>query len=453
MVLMTIHRNIFSFALLIFVSVFLSCSDKISSPDGRIVSLNAQTSNCGGYIPLAKRSQRSNYVTPEDTIPCLEETLFWRYDTSSHVLALLRRHISANCAAKLSMYVARKENTLIVNQNDARDPNMGADCDCVFDTYCEVPEISGQSVTIAIDSFSMTLALKEQKGKCILYPLKYFVVGNGKFANLSFLSQYPQLQSLQIFDVDSFSDLSPIGRLPNLTSFTGYNVDSIGFLAPCSKLEYLNIWVTQRCSDISSIQGMAKLTSLDIRGASSVRDITPIGRCSNLTYLSLTDCSIVVDIAPLSACTSLTNLTLSNCPEVVDISSLAKLTKLKNLSLHSIPLIPTLQPLAGLVDLASLTLDSLTAIASLEPLRSLTKLEDLTISNNHLIIDISPLATMSAIKTLVLQNDPAINDFSPLVSCLDSGDFLAHPGTPIPQAILDQLKKKNVAYKGDIKEK
>ena len=139
---------IFSFLLSVSLCSFLLCSKNSLSSDGKVVSTNALTSKCGGFksSALAKRSE--NHITPEDTAPCLEETLFWRYDSASKVLTFIHRCIQANCAAMLSINVVQNDNRFIISQTDARDPNGMARCDCTFDLYCEVPNISGTTVAM-----------------------------------------------------------------------------------------------------------------------------------------------------------------------------------------------------------------------------------------------------------------------------------------------------------------
>jgi hypothetical protein len=422
------YKTILQYALslmLLWSCIFLFCSDEKTIPgqDGKIVSVNTQTSPCGGFKGLAKRS--AGGILPEDTIPCLEETLFWRFDATSGVLTLVHRCVSDNCAAQLTMYVSRNGSKLTILKTDSSDPNVRASCDCTFDMYCEVPDLSGQTVTLALDTFSFTLPLDAQKGKILLHPLQYLSLSNTTHADLSFLSEYPHLKSLGQVDAEAYSDLSPIGQLSELTSFSGYNIASLGFLAPCTKLANLDIGAISKLIDISTLRIFNNLTSLCIIGPSSFQDISPIG-----------------------ACASLTNLTLSDCHAVIDISSLGGLTKLQALRLSKMPAVATLPPIANLIGLTDLSLDSLTGIASLEPLRALTNIKSLYISNNGAIIDISSFSALTSLKSLGLTNLTAIADFSPLVSCLDSGETFVYPGTPVPQNILDQLRQKGVAYKG-----
>jgi hypothetical protein len=415
MPLKTLLRYLFCFLSLSFSCFFY--------PDEKTISINSQTSPCGGFRTLGKQS--SGHLLPEDTVSCFDETLFWRYDCASKVLTLTHRRVHDNCSAILSMYVVGDNNKLTVRQSDGKNPNLFAECDCTFDLYCEVPNISGQTITLAIDSFSFTLQLADQKGKCIIRPLEYLNLHGSTSPDLSFLSALSGLKSLQDVNVAAYTDLAPIGRLTNLTQFSGYNVDSIGFLAPCTKLENVRIDATQNLSDISAFRVLNNLTSITISGASSLQNLSPIGYCTKLTNLLLTKCVNIQDISSLNKCTFLSTLLLSKSPQISDISSLS-----------------------GLTELSELTLDSIIGISSLAPLRSKTKLTSLYISDNSSISDISFLSTLTTLKSLVLINMTGVSDFTPLVSCLDTGESFIYDGTPVPENILDQLRQKGVAYKG-----
>ncbi len=427
------------------IPLFLSCG-LFSNSDDEIVSINSQSSPCGGFAALAKKN--AGQAALEKSIPCLEETLFWQYDPTVKMLTLVHCCVQDNCAANLSMYVVRKENKLIVCQSDKRNPAAGAACDCTFDLFCEVPDIPGPFINLALDTFSIALNLNDQKGKIILHPLEFLMLEDGQFADLSFLSAYPRLQSLHQVNASAYPDLSPIGRLPGLTSLYCCNADSIGFLAPCAKLEHLEIRATRKLSDISALRSLNNLASLGIYGASSVSDISPIGNCQKLIFLSLTDCIGVSTMSSLHSCSSLTSLTLSRFHAITDISALAGLMKLQTLRLSRMPGVTTIRPLAGLTDITALSIDYLTSIPSLEPLGLLNKLEQLSISDNRLITDISPLSKLTKLKYLRLMNMTSIRDFSPLLSCLGSGDSFIFPGTAVPQDIVDLLRKKGVACKG-----
>ena len=400
------------------ISSILLCSP----PDNTVISVNERTSECGGFKTLAKRT---GSLIPDDTIPCLEETLFWRYDTLSDVLTLVRRCINANCAAQLSMSVVQKDGAYVINKFDKRDPNLSANCMCTFDLYCEIPEITERTVILSIDTISSVIDLNKQKGTIVVHPLEYLDLYNQPYTDLTFLSAYPHLKQLGHVDTRMFSDLTPIGSLQNLQSLSCINVDSISFITVCKNLTYLDLQGTPLLNNISALASLSNLTMLYLSGISSVQDISSIGNCNKLKQLALTNCNSVTTISRLEACTDLTELRITG-----------------SISLS------TLDPLTSLTKLTTLTLDSIPKVLSLEPLRSLSSLQSLSITNNDILTDLSPLSQLNILRNLNLINLSAVSDFTPLLSCLGEGDTFTYGGMSIPAEILEQLKKKGVAFKG-----
>jgi Leucine Rich repeats (2 copies) len=421
------------------------CGNSSQIGNGGVVSINPQTSDCGGFTSLSKRA--ASGLLPEDTVLCLEETLFWRYDNVSQVLTLVLRHVYAKCNAELEMYVERNGSVFSIHQQDTSNPNVSTACSCPFDLYCEVPNVENTTITLLFDTLSFTVSLAQGRGKEIIKPLEYLYMGEYSFTDLSFLSAYPRLIAIYDVDVKKYPDLSPIGRVPNLKSFSCRNADSLGFLDSCTSLEYLQIAGTDKLVDLSPLSAMTGLKDISISGAASLSDISPIGNCRACSSLTLSMCAGIEDIGPLGTLTKLQNLLVSGCPAVADLSPLATLSNLKTISFSPASNVASLQPLSGLTELVEMRFTDLAKVNSLEPLRLLTKLEQLEISGNDSITDISALAGLTSLQSLTLSNMTLIQDFSPLLSCLGSGDIFIFQGTAVPQSVIAQLQQKGVECK------
>jgi hypothetical protein len=408
-----------------------------------IVSINAISSPCGGFNSLTKLDE--NHLIPDDTIRCLEGTLFWRYDPTSKMLSLLHKRVYDHCTALMTMDVIKDSNKFIIHQNYKRDPDFSTLCVCDFDLRCDIPEITGQTVTLELDTLTLTLNLIDQKGKIVLDPILSIDLDQDQFSNLSSLLAYSQLQQLWSVNTQKYTDLSPIGQLPNLMSLHCYNVDSIGFIATATKLSTLQLRATPALVDLSPLRNLNALSDLTISRASSLQDISPIGQCRDLFSLSIVNCSAITDFKPIGDCSSLVTLELSDCNGLCDLNSLSGLVNLHALSLSKINTITTLEPIANLTGLLNFSLDSIRGIKSLEPLRHLTQMLSLQITGNNLINDISPLSGLTSLIDLRLKDLPAITDFSPLLLCLGSRSTFMYSGLSIPQDILDKLRQKGVS--------
>jgi hypothetical protein len=142
--------------LIALVPVFFSCG---VNPNQGIVSSNAQTSSCGGFKQLAKTTAIK--YSQDSATYCSAEKIIWTYSSSTALLGLLHTRIGANCASKLQMSVEEKNGVYVISQKDTNDPKMSADCDCVFDTYCDVPDIKGDSIILSYQNKSYGLNLSD----------------------------------------------------------------------------------------------------------------------------------------------------------------------------------------------------------------------------------------------------------------------------------------------------
>lgn len=126
----------------LFALLLLSC-DLTSNHNDKICS-NSRTSNCGGFKELAKITTTAHIQDSSDY--CQAEKIIWTYTPNEKKLEILHTRISANCASNLEMSVEESGGKYTIIQKDTS--NIIADCNCVFDTYCEIQNVKNGSVDI-----------------------------------------------------------------------------------------------------------------------------------------------------------------------------------------------------------------------------------------------------------------------------------------------------------------
>lgn len=131
-----------------FVFLFLSCS--LNSPDRNVVSSNSQTSACGGFKELSKQIALPDSNTGSEY--CKAEKIIYNYSPTESLLKVLHTRIGANCASELEMSVEEIGGKYVIEERDKKDPNLSADCDCVFDTYCEINNVRKQSFILVYNN-------------------------------------------------------------------------------------------------------------------------------------------------------------------------------------------------------------------------------------------------------------------------------------------------------------
>lgn len=203
-----------------------------------------------------------------------------------------------------------------------------------------------------------------------------------KVETLNDLDLFPNLQSLDIDNVDKISDFSPLAR--------------------CRKLMMLEL---QDCGlkDISFVGSMPSLQVFYASG-NKIRDVSPLSSCKNLQVLDitgnpakdfgalkdldLTDLSIdygqMPDLSFLSNWQNLENLRISECGGQ-DLSLLGELTQLKYLYLYAgdeenVKPIGDISFLQNLAQLESLMLDGLSDYSQLGYVKGLSGLTYLSTS-------------------------------------------------------------------------
>jgi len=143
--------------------VFLSCG---LNPNSNVVSTGSQTSSCGGFSGLAKKAM--NPYVHDSLEYCKSEKLMWSYSSADKKLGFLHLRIIENCAAQVEMYIETKNGKFEILQKDNSDQRIRALCDCMYDTYCAVPNVQQESIIIICEDHIDTLHLVEGSGVVVI---------------------------------------------------------------------------------------------------------------------------------------------------------------------------------------------------------------------------------------------------------------------------------------------
>ncbi len=257
---------------------------------------------------------------------------------------------------------------------------------------------------------------------------------DARLSDLSPLANLPNLKSLALF----VSPLGPdgVGRShlggPDAAALAGLpltelalvngRIADVSFLSQLPDLTRLDL-AQNRIEDISALGGLAGLTDLNLR-FNRVEDLSPLANLAQLRSLNLGG-NEVGDISPLTGLSALTDLRLfSN--RLADISGLARLSQLRNLRLDWNE-IEDISALAELAQLQWLILD-FNRIAHPAPLAGLSQLQVLQVGGNRIRL-LGPLSGMPRLwhlgaggNDLLPANDP-LAQFTPgpLLTSLDLG--------------------------------
>lgn len=149
--------------LIILVCIYINNCEHLKSN-----KIDGEVSYCQGFQAVEKVNNKKPTLSIDSASYCSAEKLIWQYDENDSKLSLLHTRQIRNCAAKLIVEAILNENSLTITETDTRDPNAGSGCDCPFDTYIEVPNITAESITIKYPKTTLILELKEGIGSFVL---------------------------------------------------------------------------------------------------------------------------------------------------------------------------------------------------------------------------------------------------------------------------------------------
>lgn len=190
--------------------------------------------------------------------------------------------------------------------------------------------------------------------------LRYVYIDYSSAYSVDFVKYLPNLQELNISQMENCKDFSPLSKAVYLKSLTInaslHNLDDISFIKGMSmltsldmelnglnniddlccltNLKYLNLGLNN-IENLTAISELHSLEELYLFG-NGIKDISAIYGFENLTELVLSD-NQIIDISTLSSLTNLEILNLEN-NYVVDISAIKNLEKLKYINIENNPI-------------------------------------------------------------------------------------------------------------------
>jgi Leucine-rich repeat (LRR) protein len=219
--------------------------------------------------------------------------------------------------------------------------------------------------------------------------------------NVSFLNEFPQLQSLKItdFKIPSVEPIHVLHQLRYLDIIT-YCKTEIRF-SEFPKLECCGL---EWRSKATSLFNCLTLTNLFVNRYGG-KDANPFGRLTRLESLAILNSSIQ-NVEGLRGLKNLRSLRLANLKQLKSLAGIEGLTKLEELEIHTCRRIGSIEQIGSLSQLRHLDLNNDGEIASLKPLEKLSGLERVGFyeSTNILDGDLSPLMTQKNLSCVAFQN-------------------------------------------------
>ncbi len=224
---------------------------------------------------------------------------------------------------------------------------------------------------------------------------------NEDIEDLSPLSRFTHLVSL---DLSGSSKLSDLGPLRNLTS-----------------LRSLSLWGYKQVTDLSPLAGMTEMRRLHLIGCRGIHDLAPLAGMKQLTHLRMTYCEKVTDLRPLRGLTGLRALYLGRCPNISVLSPLEDMANLEFLELWDCKGVSDLGPLSKMSRLIFLNLHGCANVADLKPVAGMKELELISLDGCARIADLSPLSGLAKLRDVSLEGSTSVTDLSPLRAAVRRG--------------------------------
>ena len=250
--------------------------------------------------------------------------------------------------------------------------------------------------------------------------------------DISALSEFSQLESLNLNYSGYEADLNPIGQVKSLKRLylEGLDFD----LQIISNLENLELLVIDRCRNLENLQVIERLPNLQklvIRKCASTPHQLDVSSLSNLAFVHVRESNLSIDFSTLTDTNNLQSVILYDCPYQRTLVGIEKALKLNHFTI-GVTRVSSLDPLAGMSSLKSLCVqcDSFyKSIEDLDPLRSLTGLEKLVVSHRETGFDFSLCEAMTQLKQLRLYrhggsiNKAALSNLPAMPMIVDQPDY------------------------------
>jgi hypothetical protein len=204
-----------------------------------------------------------------------------------------------------------------------------------------------------------------------LRKLRSLILSVGGLADLGFVKELPELESLHLNRLEDVADLSPLGAQSSLTSLAVNHCSALSEVRDLPHLDSLtSLWMIHsllrtgldeladrmpRITDLylnhsELVEDVRQLTRLPLEmlglwGCGGITDFTPLAEIRDLSFLDLEDTGIG-DLAPIAELTRLRTLWLRRCENVTDLAPLGALPNLRQLYIAGIAPGTDLAPLA-----------------------------------------------------------------------------------------------------------
>lgn len=257
--------------------------------------------------------------------------------------------------------------------------------------------------------------------------------------SLAFLSDTPELKSLNLSANEVVEDYSPLGNLKkleelNLTFNLNLTDEQLETLQDISSLKQIDLSFCGKITSLDFLQNNTELEDLRVRGCRQLSDFSALSNISTLKFFSAEKTQLK-NLDDLAQNTALENFKIRDT-EVASIETLKSFTKLKEIDLSDTK-ITDLSPLSECPNLRNVKLIN----CKIEDLSALSGAADLStlILINTSLTDIKALASCSDLTYLEIQ-DTQVSDLSPLLE----GEKLRRLtlSSTVPEEQLDPLKKK-----------
>ncbi len=235
--------------------------------------------------------------------------------------------------------------------------------------------------------------------------------------DLNFISNLTSLNTLHLSS--AIENINPISNLTNLTDLE-LRVPQVSDLKSISTLHGLKS-LRIYSGNLKSIQPISQLTNLEhlrLCLRESKIDINPISNLINLQYLDLSGNRSLTDVNSLGNLIKLEYIDLSSCNNLINLTSIAKLNQLKTLKLDFCISLTDLTFISSLNSISYLSISSCELLSNLFPLENLLSLSYLDLSGCKRLKFVKPISKLPNLKELRLWETENIRDFNTLINLI-----------------------------------
>eukprot|EP00400_MALV-I_sp_L67-5_P000338 gene338-715_t len=251
-------------------------------------------------------------------------------------------------------------------------------------------------------------------------------VGN---LDLSPLVAVPNLETLELSNVDGFMNAPALAELKNLKHLKIFLVDQLRDLAMLRytlAIETLELEGLSSIPDLIPVGALQHLKTLSLERMTGIKDLWPLARCNDLESLCITQCEKLAPdaIAALVNCTNFQKLDIQSVRRLKGLTELQKLSKFKYLRCTDLQIADDLQAVGDLRNLTELYLTDCGRPLPPLPLMGLdrpevsSRLEVIDLSGNR-VVSLAPLASAESLKEVWVQHCSGLKSFNGLENLED----------------------------------